>query len=277
MKKYKIIAGDLDGTLLDSNGSLSYENLAAIRELSAKGILFVPASGRSLAEIPTVLRNEDSIRYYIHSGGAGLYDKKTGENLSFGFPRDLSHAILELVFFEECHVTVRKAGRMLTDVEKTSESDMCFYNVFAAHRELLDSCGEAIDNFKEEMLASSDVDMISLFFHDEEKRTKLLERLAQIEFINVVSACAYNLELTYKNAGKGNALVYLSNRVGIPIFETLAIGDSENDVSMITSAGLGLAVKSAPENVKSSADDVICSNDDHIVKYLLEKILSQKT
>lgn len=273
----KIIASDLDGTLLNSNGKLSRENLDAIRTLSSKGILFVPASGRSLSEIPDVLKNEDSIRYYIHSSGAGLYDKKMGENVSFGFPRELSHTVLELVFSFDCHVTVRRGGRMLTDSCMTDEKTMRCYNVFAAHEELLRACGESICSFREEMLGASDIDMISLFFRNESERLELRERLSKIESINVASACAYNLELTYEEAGKGNALVALASKLGVPLSETVSVGDSENDIPMITQAGVGLAVANAPENVKKSADDVICSNDDHIVKYLLEKILSQKT
>ena len=98
--KYKIVASDLDGTLLDSKGEVSAENLSAICELHARGAFFVPASGRSLSEIPRTLRDEESIRFYIHSSRAGIYDKKTGKNLSFGFPSSLSKEILQ--YFLTC-------------------------------------------------------------------------------------------------------------------------------------------------------------------------------
>ena len=72
---YRLVATDLDGTLLDREGKISTENWSAIEEMKARRVHFVPASGRCLAELPVELRESELIRYYILSGGAVIYDK----------------------------------------------------------------------------------------------------------------------------------------------------------------------------------------------------------
>ena len=77
MFKYKLIASDLDGTLLTPQKTVSQENEAAIRELCELGVHFVPCSGRAYEQMPSFIRSNPYVRYYIYSDGAGIYDKKT--------------------------------------------------------------------------------------------------------------------------------------------------------------------------------------------------------
>ena len=74
--RYKMVASDLDGTLLNSHEQVSRENWDAIAKLQQQNIHFVPASGRAWAEMPAFLRESDLIRYYITSDGTMIYDKK---------------------------------------------------------------------------------------------------------------------------------------------------------------------------------------------------------
>lgn len=270
MAEYKIVASDLDGTLLDSNGKLSKENLEAISSLNERGVLFVPASGRSLSEIPAEIREHPSIRYIIHSSGAVVYDKLTDERISFCFPKELSCEIMSLLFGIDCHLTVRHRGRMFTSLDKMNEESFRKYKVWKPHEDLLRRVGEPITDFKERFLSAEDVEMISVFIGDNDRFLALKSRLSEIPDVNVASACAYNIELTYSKAGKGNALSALAKKLNIPICETVAVGDSENDLPMVLAAGLGLAVENADESLKKYADRVICSNDYGILKYLLE-------
>ncbi len=270
MAEYKIVASDLDGTLLGSDGKVSAENFAAISSLKNRGVHFVPASGRSLAEIPAEIKENPDIRYFIHSSGAVVFDKLTGERISFCFPKELSAKIFELLFSTDCHITVRHRGRMYTSVETMNEESFAYYKVWAAHAELLRTVGEPISNFKEKFSSADDVEMISIFIGDNERLFELKSKLLLIPNINVASACPYNIELTCSKAGKGNALLALAEKLGCSVSETIAVGDSENDMPMILAAGLGLAVENAAEELKAKADRVICSNDYGVAKYLLE-------
>ena len=273
MTEYKIVASDLDGTLLDSNGKISAENFAAIAELAKKGVHFVPTSGRSLAEIPDELKMCDDIRYFIHSSGAVVYDKATGERISFCFPRAISSEIFSVLFNADCHLTVRYMGRMYTSKAMMNEDAFSRYKVWGAHANLLRTIGEAIEDFEDRFKFTEDVEMISIFISDDEKLSALKNRFSEIPEVNAVSACPHNIELTYAKAGKGNALIALAEKLGFSVDQTIAVGDSENDIPMVAAAGLGLAVSNATDELKSQADEVICSNDEHAVAFIAEKFL----
>ena len=68
--KYKLIASDIDGTLLNSKLQVSPENIIAIKTMIEKGIFFVPSSGRTYREMPDVIKEIAEIRYFICSNGS---------------------------------------------------------------------------------------------------------------------------------------------------------------------------------------------------------------
>ena len=81
-----LIITDVDGTLLHEKDGISKENLEAIKKLGEMGIIFVPCTGRTFAEVPEEIRELPGVRYVIHSGGAVVFDKKTGDPLLCGSP-----------------------------------------------------------------------------------------------------------------------------------------------------------------------------------------------
>ena len=85
-----------------------------------------------------------------------------------------------------------------------------------------------------------------------------------------MSSEPYNIECLDITSGKGVALLKLAEKLGFDKSQTMAVGDSKNDENSITLAGLGLAMKNASDELKRVADKVICSNNEHVVKYLLE-------
>ena len=80
-RKYKIVASDLDGTLLNKEQIISEENLQAISEMPSLGVEFVPTTGRSMNEIDPLLISSPDIRYIITSNGAVVYDKNIGKTI----------------------------------------------------------------------------------------------------------------------------------------------------------------------------------------------------
>lgn len=270
---YKIIACDLDGTLFDSSGRLSDENIMAISDVSSLGVQFVPTSGRTLSDIPDPVRNHPSVRYIIHSSGAVVYDKLSGEKISFCMPKSLSEPLLDLLLSTECHLSVRRGGVTYVDALQMSEDKSDYYNVWDVHWQLLVNYAEPIQNFKETILAFDEIEMISVFFKDDSELCRVRDILQRDDRLNVVSVCPYNLEIIFKDAEKGRALAALADKLSVPIEQTIAVGDSQNDISMIKAAGLGLAMENAKSEVKSEADEVICHCDEHAVKFIKEKYI----
>lgn len=110
MGNYKIIACDLDGTLLNNNSQISDENIAAINELAEREVWFVPCSGRTLSEMPQNIRELPSIRYIIHSNGAAVLDKVTGKQTSISIPKNLNIELFDLFNSYEAHICFRSNG-----------------------------------------------------------------------------------------------------------------------------------------------------------------------
>ena len=82
MVDYRIVASDLDGTLLNSSDLVSEENWAAIAEMKARGVHFVPCTGRTLNEMDPLIRDNSNVRYLIQSDGAVVYDKETDRRIT---------------------------------------------------------------------------------------------------------------------------------------------------------------------------------------------------
>ena len=271
MAEYKIVASDLDGTLLNSSGEVSRENLEYISRLVDSGVNFVPATGRTISEIPSVVRDNPEVRYIIHSSGAAVYDKETGERISFCIDNALARRVFAAILKYECHISVRMDGKIWTGTEMKTLESYKYYQVWPVHYEILEEIGESIPDIKSRVFDMDGIEMISLFFHNDDDIERLSAQLREIGSLNLASACEHNLEITFADAGKGNALAALASKLSLPISSTIAVGDSGNDAPMVRVAGLGLAVANSTDALKKIADEVICSNDEHVIKYIFEK------
>ncbi len=273
MSNYKIVASDLDGTLLNSANEVSQENFSAIAELVRRGVLFVPASGRTLCEIPLNILDNENIRYIIHSSGAVVYDKITNDTIKLCIPRELSAFIFDLLESYQCHITIRQHGQTFVNVLQMTKEQIDYNQVWDIHYELIDRQAVRLSDFDKKVREMDDIEMISLFFHDDSDIDRVKAALEATGRLIAAKACPHNIEISYIEAGKGNALSALVKSLGIPISEAVAVGDSANDLPMLSTVGLGLAVSNASNQVKAAAKEVICSNDEHAIKYILEKYI----
>lgn len=274
MSNYKIVASDLDGTLLNDKAEISRENLNAIDELIKKGVYFVPCTGRTISEIPAELTNNPNIRYIIHSNGASVYDKETDKRILNCIPNSLGREILDIVNEYECHITFRRNGKCYVDSAFQSEEDFAYYNVCEAHCDVVRKFATHLDDFKTESYMADEVEVFSVFFHNYEDKLKCKKKFEEIQGLCVVAVSEYNLEIVNVNAGKGNALCTLAELTGVDIRDTISIGDSDNDSNITKVAGLGLAVSNAESSLKEIADEIICSNEEHVAIYVLKHYFS---
>lgn len=274
MNKYRIIACDLDGTLLDSSGDISRENLDAIDKLHDMGVHFVPCSGRTLSELPVQLKENKNIRYVIHSNGASVLDRKTGKRILNCISGSLCRRILDILHSYETHITYRLDGECYVDSRFQSEKDWDYYNVCDAHRLVVNDYAVYLEDFDEKSYAADNVEVFAAFFHDKQERLACIEELKKEPLLRVVELDENNVEIVNTTAGKGNALVALAKLLGVDISETMSLGDSGNDISITQISGLGLAMSNACDALKAVSDGVICSNDEHAIAYVLEHYFS---
>ena len=271
--QYKIIASDLDGTLLNQKEGISPENYQALERLQELGVLFVPASGRSFWEMPEELKVCPHIRYYIGSDGSTIYDKQTGITHQLAMPQPVGHFVLNKLFTYPTNMMIHAHNRSYVDAARHDEADYRKNNYNDSWVRFVFATNQPVENFKAFAYDLENIEMFCAFF---ENYADLLECKAFFEAqpdLLVAQSNKYNLEIISKNAGKGNALMALADLLGIDRAATIAVGDSTNDMTMIRQAGLGLAMKNAVEELKAAADQVICDNEHHSAKYILEHFI----
>jgi len=265
-KKYKMVTCDLDGTLLSGNLTLSEENKRAIEEFKKIGVPFVPCTGRTRGEFPEVANNPD-IRYLIYSNGAAIFDKETKEYILNGFSDETKKRIFEVIPPYNAFPLVHADSRAVID-GKLNPKD---YPLNATVSEIVEKYTTPLDDFEKEILEFPNMECVSIFFKNEEDCKACREELLKDESLMVAEGWHCNIEVFSKNAGKASAVKILADKLGIEIKDVISIGDSDNDLNAIKLAGLGISVSNGTDELKAAADEIGCSNDEHIAEYVLNK------
>lgn len=274
MDKFKIVVSDLDGTLLNEKKEISEENLLAIREMTERGVHFVASSGRSLGEIPTEILENPYIRYISCSDGAVIYDKTTGEAIVKNYmPRDVVRECVKILRDYEILPMTHGGGKLYIDRDGYSHENYVYHNVTPAFEKVNGLLGIRVDDCLSESKNSDEVELFCAFFHSQAELEECAERLLALGDVKIASSEQFNIEVYSKSAGKGKALYPLADFFGCDISEIIAVGDSKNDFEMVKEAGLGLAMSNAMPELREIADKVICSNEEHSAKYILENYI----
>jgi len=274
MYKYKIIASDLDGTLLNNIGEISNENINSITALCGRGAVFAPCTGRTYSEIPETIKNISCIRYFIHSNGAVVYDRQTGKRILNCIDHVTSKKVLDILNSFDTHITFRHNGECFVDSRFQNDDCFDYFNVIMAHQIVVRDFSVLLDDFEKISYDIDNVEVFSAFFHSYEDKVRCRKLIEQNKNLKTVEAGEFNLEIMSSDAGKGRALYALADMIGVDYADTVSIGDSDNDSSVTQAAGLGLAVSNACDSLKELADEVICSNEEHVVSYVLSHYFS---
>lgn len=269
--KYKIVASDLDGTLLNTDSQLSEKNICAISRLGERGIHFLPATGRTLSEIPAEVLSCSNIRYIIQSNGAAVTDRISGEQIRLCISRDAAKRLLDILFRYDAHLTVRHGGESYA--AGLTDRVVSHNKIDKNHVAVIQRYSNFPTNFKEVVYSFDYIEVISAYFHTEDERQSCRREIEALGECRTAQVGEYGLEIFDKSAGKGAALLALCDKLGIARSESVGVGDSGNDITLVQAAGLGLAVKNATDELKDAADEVICSNDEGVVDYILKHFL----
>ena len=262
-----LVAVDMDGTLLHNDKSISDYTINVLRKIVEKGILLVPASGRPLNGMKAaVLNNVKGIKYAICSNGAMLMDVQKEKSISeTGIP--IEKALEALTYLEQFPVAVyvhtdRGAFRA-EGWEKTGLSEKYPYIRFSEGN---------VKNLRE-FLRTSRVNVMKMgaYILTDNLAQKLLEKGSPIPGIAFLRSGDGIIELNSTNASKGNALCILCEKLGIQLENVLAIGDNENDISMLQAAGISAAMENAEDDVKQAAKFVAGNNEEDGAAHFLEE------
>ncbi len=272
MHKYGLIALDLDGTLLDSEKKLSPRNFAALERAAKMGIEIVPTTGRFYAGMPEVIRKLSFVNYAITVNGAEVLDVRTGQviyraELPYQQAIDIMHELDQLPVIYDCFMD--GAGWMTESLkEKIVET------VWDPHYvKMLYELRRNVPELKSFLWTrKQDVQKVQFFTRDMELRQRMLKELeGQFPGIIVSSSTPQNVEINQERATKGQAVLALAEHLNLSPEATMAFGDGLNDMSMIRSAGLGIAMENACQELLEAADYITASNDMDGVAEAVEK------
>ena len=270
----KLIALDLDGTLLTTDKTLTAENQAALRRAAEAGIEIVPATGRFFGAIPEQVRSLPYLHYAITINGAQIYDIREDRPLFRAeIPWQRAVEIMKyldtLPVIYDCYMD---NWGWMTQTLYDRAAD------FAPHRhslEMLQKMRTPVPELKAHLAeVGHNVQKIQMFFRDMDLRARAMADMRE-RFPDLVltSSIPRNVELNSLEAAKGVALERLAAHLGIDRADTMAFGDDLNDVTMLQTAGLGVAMDNACPEAKAAADFITASCEESGVALALERLL----
>lgn len=263
----RLIACDLDETLLNDQHQLSKRNKEAIQQARAMGVKFVPASGRGFPSIQGILHELDLYdlpeEYVISYNGGAITENKGNhllhlDGLSFDlvkdlFQRGLAYHVCIHIFTTECIYT---------------------YRMLEEERQYLDGLVEVTEFFTEDLsfLKQKHILKVAYMNLDASYLHEIAETMGDLkDQLTIAYSSNRYIEFNHQNVSKGQGLLYLMQHLQIPKEEVIAIGDNWNDASMLKAAGLGIGVQNCIPEMKALCDHItMATNNEDAVAEVIE-------
>lgn len=246
---YRLLATDIDDTLLDPDGALPAVNRESLRDLAARGVAVVLTSGRAVVSTRMIAErifDPEADEYLICFNGAVVTTTRSRKLISsVVLDREVVARVAH--YAREQDLVLQAYGRDDFVVERDHELSRRYARDTDMQYRIVKNLAELDEGGTPKLLLIGDHDALA-------EHQRELSRLAPQA--SVMFSKPRYLEIVGEGIAKGSALRALAAKLDIPIEETLAIGDSLNDLSMIEAAGLGVAVANARSEVKEAADVV---------------------
>jgi len=268
--KYKLLVLDIDGTLLDKDGNISVEDKEALAKVRQLGIQISLSTGRVVQACLKIIEQLSLDGYHMFFDGA-VVSKADGGSEIYVQPinQEVVKQAVEFAHRHDIYLELFSSTHYFVERESwASEIRSSFFGIEATVVDFTDLWKrERI--VKAQLIASSPQEATKaekFYTHfDGKLRFSWAKTPAypDIDFINVIA-----LEVS-----KGKALEALASYLGIPLGEVMAVGDGTNDIPLLTSAGLAVAMGDAPDEVKAVADYITLDVDHNGLAAAIEKFL----
>ena len=261
---YKMIAIDLDGTLLTDELLISPGTAAAVRKAIELGAVVTIATGRMFSSAKLIAQQLGITAPLITYQGAMI---KAANGVEVLYERsvspEISQSLIEIAHKKKIHLQVYQ--------------DDILYG--AAETDKLVAYAKAVNvpyAIEPDLMKLAQKGFTKLLFIDEPGTLDLLQKELQSLFgesAYIEKSKTNYLEVTHPEANKGNALLFLANELGIDRSEVIGIGDNHNDFELIKAAGFGIAMGNAVQEVKDIADYTSFTNNDEGVLHAIDKFI----
>ena len=271
--KYKLIALDIDGTLINSSLQLTESVKNTIAKAKAEGVKVVLCTGRPLKGVEKFL---DELNLKEDGDYAATFNGALVQNTFTESP--ICHLTLNyenLVDLYNLSLEVGSRSHFYdTKTLYTFNKDVSDYTVVESY---LTGAHLNITTIED---ISKDISMSKFMMIDHpEILDECIKKIPKSYFekYTIVRSMPFFLEFLNKEANKGSGIERLAAELGIKQEEVICVGDAENDKHMIEYAGLGVAMGNATSQIKDIADYITLSNDDDGVAHVINKfILSER-
>ena len=261
---YKLVAIDLDDTLLDNDLRISQRVQAVIQAARQQGVQVTLATGRMFRSALPYAEQLDLNLPLITYQGALIKNSRSEEVLYHRpVPTELVRPVAE---------KVKSFGYHL---QMYFEDQVCMEKLTTEGQAYVDLAGVKV-TLVSDLIASCPEPTKILISNYEEARLDELAEVLQAEFgeqLYITKSKPYYLELLHPEATKGKALRVVADYFGIPQEAVIAIGDSFNDLDMIDYAGLGVVMGNARPEIKQHGDYVTATNEDDGVAEVIERFI----
>lgn len=288
---YKLVAIDLDGTLLNSYGEVSNENKQAIKNAINNGVEIVLSSGRIGDSVESIANELGANNYYISGNGSMLYNMKENKIEYENFiEKEKMLKLIKICDENSIYYSIYTENMVIT---KSLKYNVAFYNYENSKKlsnkrtniNIVQNIYEYVENLEDnKFLKITICDDSEIIF------SRIIDKFKKINNIDVLDVAHmsrkiikdgteevpveyYYTEITNKNADKWTAIEYLIKKLNIKKEEVIAIGDNMNDELMIKNAGMGVAMGQSNPRIKEIADVVTQDNNNNGVANILNKLI----
>ena len=284
----KLIASDMDGTLLNDEHTISEENIKAIKIAEERGCHFTIVTGRDYSGVKNFFQEFDLKCECILSNGAEYRDINGDVIARITIDNDTVRKIVQVMM--EANVAIEmftEDGMIIINEDIYKESLLQRfrrYNKGKTDLEIIEIARNMYDTWKPEMIkdvegfldSNTDILKIMTYHEDAQYIKELKEKLKNIEGVAVASTFANDIEISNIQAQKGLILAKVIEKMGIKKEEVIVLGDSFNDYSMFTEFENSFAMENAIPEIKEIAKYITDSNDNDGVAKAIYKALEWK-
>lgn len=286
----KLIASDMDGTLLDSKMSISKDNASAIREANRLGIEFMVATGRAYTEAKPALEEAGIDCAMITLNGAQVFDKLGNSLFTAGIEKQKAKMIIDILEEKDIYFEVSTNKGIFSQQQErrienfashiaTTMPHLTYKTAIAmaaAHLSLL--AITYVDNIRA-VIEKKDIEVLKIIGFSMDGPKVLDPTALKIKTLGdlaITSSAQNNIEINHIRAQKGIAVEQVAKERGILAEEVMTIGDNFNDISMLQWAGVSFAMGNAELEVKNEAKYTTATNLENGVGEAILRAIREK-
>ncbi len=262
----KILFTDLDGTLLDDNKDISAEDMSAVRKMIAAGHKFVMTTGRPLTSVKKLASRYGFLEagfYLVSFNGGLIYDCESQEAILTRYiPVEEVKAIMDAAHACGMHAHTYSGDLVVSEYETEQLKTYCHLMQmdYVVVKDIREYYGQFINVVIKPPIK---VNIITPFDHSSLESFRAEMRKTTAGKLFDVFSKPEMLEFSHMKSNKGDAVRFMADFYKVPMADTIAVGDEENDCPMIEAAGVGVAMANASPVVRNVADYVTERDNNH--------------